>query len=87
MTRSEVEEALQDENPNALFADGFDDAIIGVAYQFTRPPLVAYDYVKCIKELMSQDMSEDEAEDFMSFNVLGACVGEGTPIFIWTNGD
>lgn len=31
MTREEVEEILADSNPEALFMDGFDDAILGVA--------------------------------------------------------
>ena len=46
-------------------------------------PLAAYDRAKCIKILMDRDgMTEDAAEEFFEFNVIGAWLGEGTPVFI-----
>ena len=38
-------------NPEAMLADGFDDAIMGMCMQFGAEPLVAYDYEKCIEIL------------------------------------
>jgi hypothetical protein len=35
-------------------------------------------------EILAQDMSMDEAIEFFDFNVLGAWVGDSTPIFIRT---
>ena len=64
-----------------LFADGFDDAIIGVAERIGMEPVVAYDTNKII-EILSRDMTEDEAVEYFEFNVLGAYVGERTPVFI-----
>lgn len=83
MTKREaLEEKLEEINPQALFADGFDDAILGVAQQFSSY-LVAYDRAACIKILVDRDgMSEEEAEEFFEFNVTGSYVGEFTPIFI-----
>ena len=50
-----------------------------------REPLVAYDYEKCISILIDRDdMTREEAEEYMDFNVLGAYMGEGTPVFILT---
>jgi len=70
-------------NPEAMMADGFDDAIIGLCKQFGAEPLVAYDYEKCLKILMERDgMTRDEALDFMEFNVIGSYVGMHTPVFI-----
>lgn len=72
-------------NPNALTADGFDEAIMGMSLKIGREPLVAYDYEKCISILIDRDdMTREEAEEYMDFNVLGAYVGEGTPVFILT---
>ena len=64
----------------ALTADGFDEAIIGV----TTKGLVTYDYDKCVEVLMKEGMEEIEAVEHLEFNVVGAYMGEGTPIFIIT---
>ena len=64
-----------------LFADGFDEAIIGVAERIGMEPVVAYDTNKII-EILSREMTEDEAVEFFEFNILGAYMGERTPIFI-----
>ncbi len=63
-------------------AEGFDEAIIGVGRQFDRPDRLIYDYDKCVEILVERDdMSAEEAREYMDFNVLGAYVGEKTPIF------
>jgi hypothetical protein len=81
--RRRVHEHLSDCEENALFADGFEDAIIGIGRQFTKPPLVVYDYLKMVAVLMKRDkMSLEEAEEYLSFNVEGAWVGKQTPIIL-----
>ena len=47
-----LREAVSAINPEALFADGFDDAIIGVASRFGLEDVVAYDYDKVIGTLV-----------------------------------
>ena len=76
-------EQIADINADALFADGFDEAIIG--YEATGACAV-YDYDKCLKVLMERDdrMDFPEAHEFMEFNVVSAYVGDFTPIFIHT---
>ena len=70
-------------NPEAMMADGFDNAILGMCIQFGDEPIVAYDYEKCINILMERDgMNRTDAIDFMEFNVIGAYVGLNTPVFI-----
>jgi len=74
--REEVAEA----NADALFADGFDDAIIGFD---AAGGCAVYDYNKCLKVLCDRDeMSREEAHEYMEFNVVGAYVGDFTPIFV-----
>ena len=76
-------EIIQEQNPEALTADGLDDAILGIAYRAGAAPLVAYSTSQCIQILMDRDgMSHDEASEFFEFNVLGAFVGPGTPVFV-----
>ena len=82
MTFDEKRAYLNELNEEALLADGFEDAFVGIARQFTRV-LALYDYDKCLDILMKRDeMDQDTAEEYMEFNVLGAWVGENTPVFI-----
>ena len=73
---------IGDINEQALFADGFDDAIMGYnASDFC----VVYDYNKCLEVLVKRDkMSMREAHEYMEFNVVGAFVGDFTPHFVHT---
>jgi len=72
---------ISDVNPKAMKADGFDDAILGMSTRIGDESLIAYDYDKCI-EILQEEMSYEEAVEYMEFNVVGSYVGEGTPIFI-----
>lgn len=60
-----------------LFADGFDEAILGVDEKSMR---VIYSVQKCL-EILKEDMSHDDAVDYFLFNVEGAYMGEKTPIW------
>jgi len=71
-------------NPDAQLAEGFEAAIIGVAERCSQEPVVVYDATKCIEILMERDGSDrDAAVEHFEFNVLGAWVGENTPLFLW----
>lgn len=76
-----VREELSEEFEGLLFADGFDEAILGVAERIGMEAVVAYSTPKII-EILSRDMTEDEAVEYFEFNILGAYVGERTPIFV-----
>ena len=66
---------------DALQADGFEDALMGLGTQCNNDVLI-YDYEKCVKVLMDRDgMNYEDAVEFMDFNVCGAWVGRHTPIF------
>lgn len=77
----EVKIQIADENPDALFADGFEEALIGVARRCSQPSLAIYDREKCIK-ILAKDMSYEEAEEYFEFNVSGAWMGPNTPLFL-----
>lgn len=74
-------EQLSEEHEGLLFADGFDEAIIGVAERIGMEPVVAYS-VGAILQILARDMSEDEAFEYFEFNILSAYVGERTPVFV-----
>lgn len=70
--------------PDALLANGFEDAILGIAERCGQPALVAYDRTRCIDILEAEGMDREDAEEFFEFNVAGAWMGEMTPVFIDT---
>ena len=85
VTRDEIADLLSTENPSALLADGFEDAFLGVARRCGQPALAVYDYRLGVKVLMQRDaMSYEDAVEWMAFNVLGAWVGEHTPMWLVT---
>lgn len=74
---------MEDKKYEMLTADGFDKAVLGVATRCAHGDVVVYDYEKCVEVLMERDgMTDEEAIEFMDFNVVGAYVGEGTPFFL-----
>ena len=75
-------EELMEVYDGCLMADGFEEALIGFGTRFNNPVTI-YDLRKCLDILVRRDgMSQEEAEEYMDFNVLGAYVGEETPIFL-----
>jgi hypothetical protein len=78
-----MKEQIELINPEALMCDGFDDAIIGIAERINLNPVVTYDVEKMLSILIDKyDMSYDEAEEYYHFNILGAWLGENTPIYV-----
>jgi hypothetical protein len=80
-------ENLHAENPDALVADGLEEAYIGYASRMNMPPLAVYDMKKCREIFLSQGMTEDEADEGLSYNVIGASLGDGTPLFLTPRSD
>lgn len=65
-----------------ITADGFELAFLGCGYTFGGSHAV-YDYGTCIEILMQRDeMSYDDAEEYFSYNVTGAFVGDRMPVFL-----
>jgi hypothetical protein len=82
MSREEIEEI----NPDALLCDGFDEAIIGMAERINLGPIVAYDIDKMLEIMVERDgMTYEEAMEYFDYNILGAWMGENTPVYIQTN--
>jgi hypothetical protein len=81
----ELLEMLAELNPDALLADGLEAALVGYTVNHHIPHVAVYDIAKCIEALVARDgMTHEEADEFLSFNTLGAFVGENGPIYIRT---
>lgn len=80
--RKLIEEYLQDEN-RTLFADGFDDAILGITVGIASRDVVAYDYDKCVDILVEKHaMTHEDAVEYLDYNTISCWLGEYTPIFV-----
>ena len=63
--------------------DVFDSAIIGVGERNNTDSMIVYDYDKMINVLVTRDsMTHEEAEEYLDFNVIGAWIGDTTPIIV-----
>jgi len=84
----EIRQRIADHNPDALFADGFDEALLGPLRRCGQPTLAAYSYRRAVDMLMRADdkgepgLSYEEAVEWMEFNVVGAWMGPNTPAWI-----
>ncbi len=64
-----------------LKADGFDEAVIGVDETTMR---LIYSVKKTI-EILTIEMSEEDALEHFYYNVAGSSVGDKTPIWCFDN--
>ena len=62
-----------------LFADGFDDAIIGLD---TLSLKVVYSKQLMIDILVNEDMTPEDAIEYLEYNTWNTYVGDQTPIYI-----
>jgi hypothetical protein len=76
----ELKQAIKNANPDAMLADGHDDALAG--YDTQGRAIYFIDAI--IGTLMERDgMTYEEAYEFFDFNIAGAFVGEYTPIYMY----
>lgn len=82
---NDIRDVLAEENPEAMLADGFDDALIGITANYHHAVVAVYDLDLCVDILISQGMTADEAQEYLSYNTLGAYIGQNGPLFIRTH--
>lgn len=82
MTKQEL---LDKYGEDFLFADGFDDCIMGVVTNRNGEDVVAYDASKIIFALMRDGIpTAAAAREYFYYNIHGAYVGPKTPVYILT---
>ena len=74
---------LAELNADAVTFDGFGDCVVGYASQFNNLPVVVYDHELMMEQLMREDdMTYEDAYEYLSFNVEGLWAGEFTPMIM-----
>ena len=76
---------LMDHNNDTMLADGFESAIIGLDTS-SETFRVIYDREKMIDLLVGEEMSIEDAVEYLEYNVWNAYVGNGTPIYAYAGG-
>ena len=81
----EVLGILEMENPDAQLLeprDRYDAFIVGIGHRFNEGPLAMYSIERILEALEADGMTGEEAVEWYDYNIVGASVGEGTPIFV-----
>jgi hypothetical protein len=80
-------EVMEELNPEALKADGFDECIVGIAVTF-KGAIFLYNPNMMIAQMVARDgMTEEEAVEYFEYNILGAYMGDFTPAYLYGEDD
>tara|TARA_Y100000310_G_C20262353_1_gene614206 strand:+ start:238 stop:543 length:306 start_codon:yes stop_codon:yes gene_type:complete len=78
--QQKLKEKIEEINPDAMLADGLDDALAG----YDSRGRAIYHIEEILGILIVRDgMTEEEAQEFFDFNIECAHVGQFTPIYMW----
>ena len=78
--KNQMRDKILEAYDEVLFADGFDDAIIGFEPNMWK---VVYSRRKCVDILVQNEgMSYEDAIDYLEYNTFNAYVGENTPLWV-----
>ena len=85
--RSEILEQIElQELEEVVLLDGLDSAILGLVAipnnVTANATVIAYSVKLILASLCADGMDEEEALEFFHFNIGGAYLGEGTPVFV-----
>ena len=73
-----------DDEPDILFAEGYDEEIAGTVWDGERTRVV-YDTELILELLMGRsEMSYEEAVEYFDFNIAGSYMGVYTPLYLET---
>lgn len=79
----DIRDDIAEANEDMLFADGYDEALIGYIEGAGTCTVAVYDKWKVIEIMINRDgMTEEDALDHFYYNVVGSYVGENTPVFL-----
>lgn len=79
-----LRQLLDERAEGAVILDNCDYALAGYAMRINLEPLAVYSYDRLIDVFIDQGMSDDEAIEYVDFNVAGLWAGERTPLILYT---
>jgi hypothetical protein len=83
MNKKELLNYLSYEDEEIMLMDGFEEAFIGLSKRCGQPTLATYSFIKMMEVLVERDdMTYEEADEYIMYNCEGAWMGELTPIIL-----
>jgi hypothetical protein len=67
----------------AIVFDDCNPAIIGYGSQHGHDPVIIYDYELLVAQFIEDGMTEEEAMEWVDYNIVGAWLGERTPVILY----
>jgi hypothetical protein len=84
MTRHDIADIYGEELLEGMMLldppEKFDHCIVGIASRCGMQACAVYDRDKIMELLESEGMTHEEADEYISYNIEGAYVGETTPL-------
>ena len=84
---ADIISVLEECNPEAIMYEGFDTALVGMISRAGTEPLALYDRRKCLAHLISQGLSNEQAEEYICYHIEGCWAGSHTPFLASFNLD
>jgi len=82
-TADEIRDQLAEANPDALLADGLEQALIGYTVNTHHAHVAVYSAMKCVEVLVERDgMTPEEPDEYLEFNTCCCYVGPNGPLFL-----
>ena len=92
MTIDEIRSMMEEINPEALMANGFDDCLVGYLEQCGQPAALCYDAEKMVEKVaremqlqnpeLSPEDARSNAQEYLDFNTFGSYNGPGSPMWL-----
>jgi hypothetical protein len=72
---------ISETHGEVMLWDGCDEALLGIGMRCGQKPVAVYSHDRLV-EAFAQGMTVEEATEWVQVNILGAWVGEQTPIIV-----
>jgi len=79
---SDEHKDLGQQYDGVMIIDGANSALVGVGQRCGQPPIAIYSYDALVAHFVADGMDEGEAMEWIEYNIVGAWLGEGTPIVL-----
>lgn len=73
---------IKDLNPDAIFYDNMDSALIGVGYIGHQDPVAVYSRAKIYDKLLADGLSQEDADEYVASKFVGQWVEFCTPVIV-----
>lgn len=73
---------LSDLNPDAYLFENMESALIGVGYIGHKEPVAVYSRAKIYAKLLTDGLSDEDAEEYFYGKFVNTWAGENTPVIL-----